>query len=299
MNVDPADDCTFWYVNQYLPTTSVSGWVLRIGSFKFPTCNSGPTPTPTNTLTPTITPTNTNTPPPGSNEMHVSDIAMSVGTTGNNRNFGQAVVTIVDTNNQPVSGATVFGSFTGDSSASVNGVTNASGQVTLTSPVKKNGANWTFCVTNVTKSAWTYNAAANVETCDSTGSSPTATPTPTITPTPPPGGTMHIGDLDGVSAPSGTRWDATVTITVHDDAHNPVAGVTVSGVWSNGASGSGSCVTNVSGQCSITKTGNRNNVNSVVFTVTNATHSSFSYQPSANHDPDSDSNGTTITINKP
>lgn len=40
MNVDPLDDCTFWYVNEYLPATSSSGWQLRIGSFKFPSCGS-------------------------------------------------------------------------------------------------------------------------------------------------------------------------------------------------------------------------------------------------------------------
>jgi hypothetical protein len=38
MTVDPVDDCTFWYVNEYLPTTSSTGWRLRIGSFKFPSC---------------------------------------------------------------------------------------------------------------------------------------------------------------------------------------------------------------------------------------------------------------------
>ncbi len=38
MNVDPSDDCTFWYVNEYIPVTSGSGWRLRIGSFKFPSC---------------------------------------------------------------------------------------------------------------------------------------------------------------------------------------------------------------------------------------------------------------------
>ncbi|NUM47534.1 MAG: Ig-like domain-containing protein, partial [Anaerolineales bacterium] len=298
LNVDPSDDCTFWYVNEYLPTNG-SNWRLRIGAFKFPSCTSGPTPTPGPTNTPTLTPTPTNTPDPGSTQMHVSDIAMSVGTTGSNRNFGQAVVTIVDPNNVPVSGATVFGTFSGDSSGAVSGVTNANGQVTLTSPVKKNGVNWTFCVTNVTKSGWTYNAGANVETCDSTGGSPTATPTPTMTPTPPPGNTMHIGDLDGSSAPSGSRWTATVVITVHDSAHNPIAGVTVSGAWSNGASGSSSCVTDSNGQCTVTKTNLRTTTNSVTFTVTNATHGSYTYQSSANHDPDGDSNGTTIVVNKP
>jgi hypothetical protein len=38
INVDPTDDCTFWYVNQYIPTTSSIGWRLRVGSFKFPSC---------------------------------------------------------------------------------------------------------------------------------------------------------------------------------------------------------------------------------------------------------------------
>jgi len=38
MNVDPVDDCTFWYVNQYNPTTSSIGWRLRIGAFRLPGC---------------------------------------------------------------------------------------------------------------------------------------------------------------------------------------------------------------------------------------------------------------------
>ncbi len=43
MNVDPVDDCTFWYVNQYLPVTSPRGWQLRIGAFKFPSCGGAST----------------------------------------------------------------------------------------------------------------------------------------------------------------------------------------------------------------------------------------------------------------
>ncbi|MFZ1640401.1 MAG: IPTL-CTERM sorting domain-containing protein [Candidatus Contendobacter sp.] len=38
MSVDPVDDCTFWYVNQWIPTTSPDGWRLRIGAFKFNEC---------------------------------------------------------------------------------------------------------------------------------------------------------------------------------------------------------------------------------------------------------------------
>ena len=36
--VDPADDCTFWYTTEYYATTSTSGWVTRIGRFRFPGC---------------------------------------------------------------------------------------------------------------------------------------------------------------------------------------------------------------------------------------------------------------------
>jgi len=38
MSVDPTDDCTFWYTNQYLPATGNSNWSTFIVSFKFPSC---------------------------------------------------------------------------------------------------------------------------------------------------------------------------------------------------------------------------------------------------------------------
>jgi hypothetical protein len=43
LTVDPADDCTFWYTNEYystLPTTNVTPWKTRIGSFKFRECTA-------------------------------------------------------------------------------------------------------------------------------------------------------------------------------------------------------------------------------------------------------------------
>ena len=46
MSVDPVDDCTFWYTNEYYSSQAngTSGnWQTRIGSFRFPTCTSGPT----------------------------------------------------------------------------------------------------------------------------------------------------------------------------------------------------------------------------------------------------------------
>lgn len=38
MAVDPVDDCTFWYTQEYYSITSSSGWRTRIGAFKFPSC---------------------------------------------------------------------------------------------------------------------------------------------------------------------------------------------------------------------------------------------------------------------
>jgi hypothetical protein len=43
MRIDPSDDCTFWYVNEYLPQTSSYGWYTRIGSFKLNGCSGGST----------------------------------------------------------------------------------------------------------------------------------------------------------------------------------------------------------------------------------------------------------------
>jgi hypothetical protein len=40
MNIDPLDDCTFWYTTQYYATTSTSSWRTRISSFKFPSCTA-------------------------------------------------------------------------------------------------------------------------------------------------------------------------------------------------------------------------------------------------------------------
>lgn len=38
MSVDPADDCTFWYTNEYLSASGTFNWHTRIASFKLPGC---------------------------------------------------------------------------------------------------------------------------------------------------------------------------------------------------------------------------------------------------------------------
>jgi hypothetical protein len=45
LNLDPRDDCTFWYVNEYYTAagqaSSPAGWQTRIASFRLPGCASG------------------------------------------------------------------------------------------------------------------------------------------------------------------------------------------------------------------------------------------------------------------
>ena len=56
MSVDPADDCTFWYTNEYLTTNGTFNWNTRIGSFKFTSCGrTGPSSSAT-TLTSSLNP---------------------------------------------------------------------------------------------------------------------------------------------------------------------------------------------------------------------------------------------------
>jgi hypothetical protein len=38
LTIDPIDDCTFWYTNEYLQTTGQFNWSTRVASFKFPGC---------------------------------------------------------------------------------------------------------------------------------------------------------------------------------------------------------------------------------------------------------------------
>ncbi len=44
LQVDPSDDCTFWYTNQYQKVNGTFNWSSHIGSFVFSNCGGGGTP---------------------------------------------------------------------------------------------------------------------------------------------------------------------------------------------------------------------------------------------------------------
>ncbi|MEE8390655.1 MAG: carboxypeptidase regulatory-like domain-containing protein, partial [Anaerolineae bacterium] len=58
MGIDPVDDCTFWYTQEYYPANSGTHWYTRIGAFKFPSCSIGAT----GVLSGTITDSSTTAP---------------------------------------------------------------------------------------------------------------------------------------------------------------------------------------------------------------------------------------------
>ncbi len=104
---------------------------------------------------------------PTTQTMHVSEVTVT------KESFwivtrGSAEIRVVDANGNPVSDATVSGSWSGSASDQDEVTTGSDGYATAKSNWVIGDGNFTFCVDNVTKSGWTYDEAANVETCGST-----------------------------------------------------------------------------------------------------------------------------------
>lgn len=156
-----------------------------------------------------------------------------------------------------------FGDSTSGSGATVNHTYAAGGTYTVTLTVTDNGA-------------------------------ATSSQTQSVTVVPP---EMHVGDLDRASTSTQNTWIATVTTTIHDSSHGLLASVAVSGTWNDGSAGS--CTTNANGQCTVSRSGIPKNIHSASFSVTNVARTPFVYKPANNHDPDGDSNGTSINVQRP
>jgi len=200
----------------------------------------------------------------------------------------------------PTEGATVSGTIdvTADASDATSGVAqveffvdDASIGVDTTAPY---AVSWN--TTTATNGSHTLQAVATDDSEQSTESALV-----NVTVDNPVATTMHVGNLDGTNTDQGRSWSATVTITVHDASHNLLADATVSGTWIGGYSGTDSCTTDSSGQCSVISGSIPKRNGSVTFTVDGVTHAtlSYEYEPADNHDPDGDSDGTSITVFKP
>jgi hypothetical protein len=128
---------------------------------------------------------------------------------------------------------------------------------------------------------------------------PTASPTPTPTPTPTPINiVMSVADLDAqVLANNGTNWSPSVTIKVVNANNETMSGALVRGTWTGITTKRTTCTTDTQGLCRIDPGSTLSQ--QVTFTVSNLTKTGYTYNSSANTDPDGDSNGTIIVINKP
>jgi PKD repeat protein len=97
--------------------------------------------------------------------MHVDAITVTRAAGGGDRFYAVATITIVDQANNPVSGATVTGDFSGPTTDSGSGTTDANGQAEVRSKRARNPVDsWCFAVTDVSKLDATYDPGADVVT---------------------------------------------------------------------------------------------------------------------------------------
>ncbi|MFM2207641.1 MAG: hypothetical protein RL213_1616 [Bacteroidota bacterium] len=101
----------------------------------------------------------------GGTVLYVNSITVTRASAGAGKYKGVATVRIVNGLGAAVPGATVTGLFTGPTSSTVSGTTDANGQVVLNSISIKNPAvQWCYEVTNVTIAGYTYSSSSNLVT---------------------------------------------------------------------------------------------------------------------------------------
>ena len=103
---------------------------------------------------------------------------------------------------------------------------------------------------------------------------------------------IHISEMK--ASKSGSKvW---VGVYIRDASNNALAGATVTGQWSGGATGSFTCsATDGSGLCGF-DIKNVPSSGTMTFTVTGVSLAGAKYDAAANVDTDGDGNGSTITI---
>ncbi len=378
MAVDPTDDCTFWYTQEYYEVVGVAPWQTRVGSFQLTPCapvnNNNASPVlevnagltvgegASGTITASdllVTDTDnsaveiayTVTAPPMSGTVRLDgsetssftqddidssrvsylhdgsetsadgfDFAVSDGAGGSIASTPFSI-TVTALNDDPVlatnDGLTVANNAAGTITTSLLEVTDADNTATqiaytVTAPpangtVRLDGSETSsFTQDDIDNNLVSYLHDGGATTSDSlqftvsdgAGGSIGAT-TFDIMVTPVGGGTtMHVGDLDASDPTSqGSTWSTTVTITVHDSGEGVVEGALVNVGWSGSGPAETDCTTDGSGQCTVSHSGIHGK--KTTLTVGNVSLAEDTYDATANHDPDGDSDGTSMTVNKP
>lgn len=248
-----------------------------------------------------------NIPPEPVSNIRVMDLDGSSADAGRGRWTATATIVIGDAGGTEIDGAFVEGSWGGGASGGDSCTTGADGSCQVSREVRNKFADATFSVIAVSHSSAIYDPGLNSDPDGDSDGTTLIIPKDGggSEPPPPTGETMHIGNLSGSSASAPrNRWSASVDVAVHTSiasGDQPLPGMTVSGSWSSG--GGGSCTTEVDGSCSITRNNIKGNVSATTFSVSGIVDPSaspvFAYAPGDNHDPDGDSDGTQIAIDKP
>jgi hypothetical protein len=147
------------------------------------------------------------------------------------------------------------------------GVTKVNGSLVGTSSYTDTG------LTNGTEYCYTVTAVDTSNNESAHSSQACATPTASSS------GTMHVGDLDGTASLKGKsgKWEATVTVTIHDAGHNGVPNASVTATWSGDKSGSVTGTTGPGGTVTFSTGAISNGPGSVTLTVDGVTHATLTY----------------------
>ena len=250
--VDPSDGCTFWFTSEYYLGTSSAGWKTSIGSFQLANCGTPPPP-PTAPAAPSAL---------SASATSTSNINLA-WTDNSSDETGFAIERCTG------SGCTNFAPLT---TVAANATTYSDGSLSASTT-------YTYRVQAVNATVNLSSAYSNAASATTFAAPPPSTDT-----------TMHVSALSGTSSTNGRNgWKGTVTIAIAN-SNGAVANATVSATWSTG--GTASCVTGSSGTCSVTTGRLSNSVPSTTLTVSNVTHATLTYQPSANV-------VSSVTVNKP
>lgn len=111
---------------------------------------------------------------------------------------------------------------------------------------------------------------------------------------------VHIADLDDETPPGGgRRIQALVGIWVHDAEHRPAYNVVVRGSWSGAITGTTRCTTDQLGYCQMASR-QMDNEQGIMITMTVKAFDTpgLELDTKLNHEPDGDSDGTKIRIQR-
>jgi hypothetical protein len=99
--------------------------------------------------------------------MHVDSIVLDTVRSNPPQSMGRATVLVIDDLGDPVAGATVVGSFTGDLTETASGPTDGTGSVILDTAGSAKKPEFEFCIADITHTGLDYAPGDNVVTCAS------------------------------------------------------------------------------------------------------------------------------------